>query len=122
MKTLKPSVEVLGVETKACPSFTAAMNAGHPVPVKTTSTLADGLAVPTVGSNAFEVARENTDEVVQVDEADVALAMLRLVETEKLVVEGGGATGLAGILPGMPLHERVQGKTVVVPLCGESVH
>jgi threonine dehydratase len=121
MKTLKPSVEVLGVEPMACPSFTAALEAGEPVPVKTTSTLADGLAVPTVGGNAFKVAREHTDVVVQVNEGDVALAMLRLVENEKLVVEGGGATGLAGILPGGPLHERVQGKKVVVPLCGGNI-
>ena len=121
MKTLKPSVEVFGVETNACASFTAALEAGNPVPVHTTATLADGLAVPCVGSNAFEVARENTDEIVKVDESDVALAMLRLVETEKLVVEGGGATGLAGILPGGPLHERVRGKKVVVPLCGGNI-
>ena len=105
----------------ACASFTAALEAGKPVPVHTTATLADGLAVPCVGSNAFEVARENTDEIVKVDESDVALAMLRLVETEKLVVEGGGATGLAGILPGGPLHERVRGKKVVVPLCGGNI-
>lgn len=56
-----------------------------------------------------------------VGESDVALAVLRLVEAEKLVVEGGGATGLAAILPGGRWHEHVRGKKVVVPLCGGNI-
>ena len=82
---------------------------------------ADGLAVPTVGGNAFEVARAHTDEVVIVEESDVALSVLRLLENEKVIVEGGGATGLAAILPGGPMHKEVQGKRVAVPLCGGNI-
>jgi len=121
IKTLKPDCQVIGVETTACASMTAALKAGKPVPTPTTATLADGLAVPTVGTNAFLVAREYTDDVVVVEEGDVALSVLRLVESEKLVVEGGGATGLAAILPGGAKHKDVQGKTVVVPLCGGNI-
>jgi threonine dehydratase len=53
----------------------------------------------------------------------VALAVLRLVEHEKAVVEGGGAAGLAALLPGGPLYgdPRLKGKTVVVPLCGGNI-
>ncbi len=53
----------------------------------------------------------------------VALAVLRLVEHEKAVVEGGGAAGLAALLPGGPLYNdpRLKGKTVVVPLCGGNI-
>mmetsp|Transcript_63529 Transcript_63529/g.141704 ORF Transcript_63529/g.141704 Transcript_63529/m.141704 type:complete len:251 (+) Transcript_63529:770-1522(+) len=75
-----------------------------------------------VGPHAFVVAREHVDEVVRVDEKDVALAVLRLVETQKMVVEGGGATGLAALLPGGPLdREDMKGKNVVVPLCGGNI-
>ena len=77
--------------------------------------------MPTVGGNAFEVARAHTDEVVIVEESDVALSVLRLLENEKVIVEGGGATGLAAILPGGPMHKEVQGKRVAVPLCGGNI-
>lgn len=48
-----------------------------------------------VGDNAFKVARKFVDRSVTVSEAQISLAMLRLVEIEKFVVEGGGATGEA---------------------------
>jgi len=121
VKTLRPETRVIGVEPRNCASFTAALAAGAPTECATTSTLADGLAVPTVGSNAFAVAREYTDDVCIVEESDVALAVLRLLENEKVTVEGGGATGLAAILPGGPYHEKVQGKKVAVPLCGGNI-
>jgi len=119
MKTLNPSVRVIGVEPLRCASYTAALDAGRPVQARVQPTLADGLAVPKVGAHAFAVARHWVDEVVQVDEGDVALAVLRLVENEKMVVEGGGATGLAALLPGGPLDRPdLKGKHVLVPLCG----
>jgi len=59
---------------------------------------------------------------VTVDEKDVALGVLRLVEGEKMVVEGGGAAGLAALLPGGPLDRPdLKGKTVAVPLCGGNI-
>ncbi|KAH8075753.1 L-threonine ammonia-lyase [Aureococcus anophagefferens] len=121
IKTLRPQTRVVGVEPRNCASFSHALAVGHPDPVETTSTLADGLAVPTVGANAFEVARAHADDVCIVDEADVALAVLRLLENEKVTIEGGGATGLAAILPGGPYHDQVRGAKVAVPLCGGNI-
>ena len=123
MKTLNPDIRVIGVEPKRCASYTAALEAGRPVNLdRVEPTLADGLAVPQVGAHAFAVARHWVDEVVTVEECDVAKAVLRLVEGEKMVVEGGGATGLAALLPGGPLdRDDLKGKTVVVPLCGGNI-
>jgi threonine dehydratase len=56
-----------------------------------------------------------------VNEMMIAIAVLRLIETEKLVVEGGGATGLAAVLPGGPLYGKFAGKNVVIPLCGGNI-
>ena len=121
-KTLLPSVKVIGVEPHRCSSYTAALEAGRPVPAVTTPTLADGLAVPTVGPHAFQVARHWVDEVVHVSEQDISLAMLRLVEGEKTIVEGGGAAGIAAMLPGRPLDRPdMKGKNVVAPLCGGNI-
>ena len=122
LKTLDPRVRVIGVEPTRCASYTAARAAGRPVSTQTQPTLADGLAVPRVGPHAFAVASHWVDEVVCVDEKDVALALLRLVENEKVVVEGGGATGLAALLPGGPLdRDDLKGRTVCVPLCGGNI-
>ena len=113
---------MVGVEPRRCASYTAALRAGHPVAAEVLPTLADGLAVPQVGPHAFAVARRWVDEVVRVEEKDVALAVLRLVEGQKMVVEGGGATGLAALLPGGPLDRPdLKGKRVVVPLCGGNI-
>ncbi|OEU14870.1 tryptophan synthase beta subunit-like PLP-dependent enzyme [Fragilariopsis cylindrus CCMP1102] len=124
IKTLKPSgCKVIGVEPEYCASYTAALKAGKPVPVQVQNTLADGLAVPTVGSHAFQVATKYVDECVLVNEKDISIAVLRLIENEKMVVEGGGATGLAALLPGGSLFGRpdIIGKNIVVPLCGGNI-
>ncbi|KAM3572260.1 hypothetical protein VYU27_005750, partial [Nannochloropsis oceanica] len=122
IKTLRPECKVIGVEPKNCRSFQAALDHGKPVVADVAGTLADGLAVPMVGATAFDVARRYTDDVVFVDEKMIALAMLRLLENERSVVEGGGATGLAALLPGGPLDlPEYKDKNVVVLLCGGNI-
>ena len=103
------------------PSYTAALAAGRPVNGFKGGTLADGLAVPVVGHNAFAIASRCVDEVHLVSEQMIAIAMLRLIEMEKTVSEGAGCAALAAILPGGPLYGRFKGKKVVIPLCGGNV-
>lgn len=88
------------MESERCASFSKALKAGKPVNVEIEATLADGLAVPMVGYNAFETARPLIDKMVVVEEKWIAIAILRLIELEKCVVEGAGAAGLAAILAG----------------------
>jgi len=121
VKTLKPDCLVIAVEPENCASFTEALRRGAPTPTITQTTLADGLAVPQVGDRAFAVAKSVTDSVVTVSEKQIAIAILRCIEDEKLTVEGGGAAGLAALLPGGPLHAQLAGKKVVVPLCGGNI-
>ena len=66
------------------------MKAGKPVHTEAKSSLADGLAVPKVGDNAFATARHRVDHVCVVEEKWIGLAILRLAEIEKCVVEGAG--------------------------------
>lgn len=122
IKSLKPECQVIGVEPEFCASFAAALKAGKPVPTQVTPTLADGLAVPVVGSHAFEVARFYVDETTTCTEKEISLAILRLIEQEKMVVEGGGASGLAALLPGGKLDRPdLKGKNIIVPLCGGNI-
>ena len=119
LKTLHPNIKVYGVEPNNCDSFTQALKAGHPVKAMTRPTLADGLNVPTVGENAFNIARKYVDKVVCVDEKWIALAILRILEGERTVVEGGGAGAIAGILSGQ--LPELHGKKTVAILCGSNV-
>lgn len=89
-----------GVESEKCPSFSRALEHGKPTKTNLEPTLADGLAVPVVGFNAYATTAPLIDKMVVVKEEWIALAILRLVEQEKLVVEGAGAAGLAAILAG----------------------
>merc|ERR1719251_665704 len=119
LKTMKPSIKIIGVEPERCPSFAMALKAGTPVFTPTTPSIADGLTVPTVGCNAVATAAPLIDKMVTVSEEWVAIAILRCVEMEKAVVEGGGASGVAAVLAG--LCPELKGKKVVIPLCGGNI-
>ncbi|CAA88854.2 L-serine deaminase [Caenorhabditis elegans] len=119
VKTLKPDVHIYGIESETCPSFTEAYEAGHIITSQAKASLADGLAVPTVGGNSLETAKGLVDKVITVKEESIALSILRLLEVEKAVVEGGGAVGLAAILEGKV--PELKGKKVVSILSGGNI-
>lgn len=118
-KSVKPNVRIYGIEPVHSTCFSSALQAGRPVRVESEPTLADGLAVGIVGELAFRIARPLVDRVVEVNEAELALAVVRLMELEKCVVEGAGAAPLAGLLSGQ-LHESA-GRRVVLLLCGGNI-
>ncbi len=119
LKRLKPKVRIFGVEPERAASFTAATQAGKPVETELKPTLADGLSVPKVGANAFAISAGLIERTVLVSEHEIALAVLRLIELEKAVVEGAGAAPLAACLAGK--FPELKGKTVVLPLCGGNI-
>lgn len=119
VKALRPRIEVIGVESEATGNFTAALRAGQPVRVPRRATLADGLATLAVGTTAFALARSRVDQVVTVGEDAIALAILRMLELEKTVVEGAAAVPLAALLAGkLP---QLAGKKVALVVCGGNI-
>jgi threonine dehydratase len=119
VKAVRPRVRVIGVESVATASFTAALKAGRPVTIPRRPTLADGLAVLRVGDNAFSLARSRVNKVVRVEESWIALAILRMLELEKIVVEGAAAAPLAALMAG--LLPELKGKRVVLVVCGGNI-
>ena len=119
IKTKKPSVKIIAVEAESVASFSAALKSGKPTPIEMQATLADGLAIPQVGANAFATARSLVDRTVAVTEEQIAISILRIVELEKGVVEGAAATPLAACLFA-DLNE-LKGKRVVLLLCGGNI-
>jgi len=121
IKALRPSVRIIGVEASHVASWHSAVAAKHPVATAMHPTLADGLAVPCVGVNAFASAAGKVDRLCLVEESDIALAILRIVELEKSVVEGAAATTLAALLAHPELTEELQGLNTALLFCGGNI-
>jgi threonine dehydratase len=119
VKTLKPTVKIVAVEAENVASFSAALEAGKPTKIAMHPTLADGLAIPQVGANAFAIAKSRVDKIITVSEEQIAIAILRIVELEKGVVEGAAATPLAACLSGQ--LKQFAGKRAVLLLCGGNI-
>jgi threonine dehydratase len=119
IKTLRPEVKIVAVEAENVASFSAALEAGKPTRIALHPTLADGLAIPQVGANAFQIARPLVDKTISVTEEQIAIAILRIVELEKGVVEGAAAAPLAACLSGK--LKEFSGKKCVLLLCGGNI-
>ena len=98
VKELRPAVEVVGVQSSACPSLGAAMEAGRPTWVQAGETICDGTTVPVVVDEMYPLVSSVVDRVVVVSEDDVRSAIASLALGNKLVAEGSGAMSLAAAL------------------------
>jgi threonine dehydratase len=119
LQALKPSLQIIGVEPANAACFAAGLTAEAPVRVSTRYTLADGLAVAEGGRHALSIVAPLALRMVTVEEEALALAMLRLAELEKCVIEGAGAAGLAALLAGsLP---ELKDRAVVLLLSGGNI-
>ncbi|MGC2638009.1 MAG: threonine ammonia-lyase [Acidobacteriaceae bacterium] len=98
VKESRPGVRVIGVQTERLPSMVLAREAGHPVTIPAEATIADGIAVRRAGEKSLALVKRYVDELVTVDEEEIASAILVLLEREKTLAEGAGAAGLAALL------------------------
>jgi threonine dehydratase len=118
-QALKPDLQIIGVEPANAACFAAGWAAGAPVRIPARATLADGLAVAVAGLNTLAIMKSLTHRLVTVGEEALALAMLRLAELEKCIIEGAGAAGLAALLSGsLP---ELAGRKVVLLLTGGNI-
>ena len=98
VKALRPDVRIIGVESAATGGLTASLDKGEPVSITPRPTLADGLAVHRAGALPVRLAPHVIDHIVRVEEEAISLAILRILELEKGVVEGAGAVTLAAVM------------------------
>ena len=98
VKARRPDVRVIGVQAEGAAAFPGSLAAGHPVPLSSMSTMADGIAVGLPGEVTFGAVRDLVDEVLTVSEASLSTAVLATLERAKMVVEPAGAAAVAAIL------------------------
>jgi threonine dehydratase len=115
-KTLKPGIEVIGVQTLRFPNMFNAVK--HQSLPQGASTIAEGIAVGTPGRIPQAIIEKHVDDIVLVDEGDIEQAIVMLLEIEKTLVEGAGAAGLAALLK---YPERFRGRKVGLVLGGGNI-
>jgi len=98
LKETRPGIKVVGVETERVPSMKAALAAHVPVTLPPAATIGDGIAVRRAGDRTLPLVAKYVDEIVTVDEEEIANAILLLLEREKTVAEGAGAAPAAALL------------------------
>ena len=119
IKQQLPDVRVVGVQAEGAASAAKSLEAGEVTEIDSVDTIADGIATRSVGDRTLEVMEEYVDEVVTVDDREIALALTLLLERAKTLVEGAGAVALAAVLS--EAFEYDDGETVVAALCGGNI-
>ncbi|MFM2023230.1 MAG: hypothetical protein RIR89_622 [Actinomycetota bacterium] len=104
-------VKVYAVQAELAAAYPPSLRAGKPVEVKTQPTIADGIAVAKPGKVPFDIISKFVDKVVTVSEDEIAKGMLGVLERNKLVVEAGGAVGVAAVLA---KKLKLKGTTAIV--------
>jgi threonine dehydratase len=118
VKETNPKVKVFGVQPAKLPSMKAAVSEGKPVTLKAATTIADGIAVRRAGDRTLPLVQKYVDDIVTVEEEEIANAILLLLEREKTLAEGAGAAALAAVLN---RKLPVEKKKVAVLVCGGNI-
>jgi threonine dehydratase len=114
----RPEIRVIGVQTSRLPSMVAAVESHRPVTLEPATTIADGIAVRRAGDVTLPVVERYVDEIVTVDEDEIASAILVLLEREKTLAEGAGAAALAALLQ---KKTSLNGAHTAVMVCGGNI-
>ena len=118
IKSLKPACRVIGVQAAGAASMFVSLREGHPAQLEKVSTIADGIAVKKPGELTFALCQTYVDEIVTVEEDEIASAILALMEGQKTLAEGAGAASVAAALFG---RVDTAGKKTVCLVSGGNV-
>lgn len=118
IKNLNPGVKVYGVQANGAPSMVNSIHDDKIEKLEAVSTIADGIAVKEPGQHTFEYCKQYVDEIVTVTDDEISAAILALIERQKLIAEGAGATSVAAVMFG---KIPVKGKKVVCLVSGGNI-
>jgi len=118
VKQIRPSVKVYGVQAAGAPSMYNSVKDKEIECLPSVSTIADGIAVKQTGENTFRYVSEYVDEIALVTDDEVSSAILALIEKQKMIAEGAGATAVAAV---MANKFNLKGKRVVAVVSGGNI-
>ena len=115
-KSIRPQTRIIGVQAAACPSTYRSRELGQIVRLEAQRTIADGIAVKQPGELTFQIIQEKVDEILLVEEEQIAYAILTLLERKKILAEGAGAVPIGALFnPSRPIPK---GRKVVLVISG----
>lgn len=118
VKKIRPDIQVIGVQASSCPVLCESFRRGRLLSCNRASTMADGIAVENPGNIPFELIRRVVDNIITVEEEDIAYTILLLMERARLIVEGAGAVGLTALISG---RTDFKNKKIVAILSGGNI-
>ena len=113
-KSLNPNVKIIGVQTANIPSMHESMKAGKVTTAFKATSVADGISVKTVGELTFSIVKDLVDDVILVEEGEIAEGLLFLMENQKVVAEGSGAVTTAAILSGKYIPKKNENVVCII--------
>ena len=119
IKKLKPSCKIYGVQAAGAPSMEQSIADGEIETLNGVNTIADGIAVKTPGNLTYDLCQKYVDGIVTVTDDEIALAILTLLEQQKLIAEGAGAVPVAAVMNGK--IPDIEGKNVVCVVSGGNI-
>ena len=117
-KQIRPSIKIYGVQAAGAPSMYNSIKEGEIECLPSVSTIADGIAVKQPGDNTFALVRDYVDEIALVTDDEISSAILALIEKQKMIAEGAGATAVAAVMAG---KFDLRGKRVVAVVSGGNI-
>ncbi|MBI4691467.1 MAG: threonine ammonia-lyase [Nitrospirae bacterium] len=118
VNALSPKTRVIGVQTESAASAYISFKDKKIAHITPSPTLADGIAVGSVGEKTFAIMNRHVDDIVLVKEDSIAMAVLLFLERKKLVVEGAGAVPLAALIENKAMFK---GKKIVLVVSGGNI-
>lgn len=118
LKTLNPNIKVYGVQAAGAASMVHSLQVHKREALASVSTVADGICVKEPGELTYDICSKYVDDIVTVSEDEICAAILQLLEKEKVVAEGAGATSVAAV---MFNKVPVKGKKVVCVVSGGNI-
>ena len=117
-RQVNPNIKIIGVVASGANAMKTSYDNDKIIDSVSVKTIADGIAVRDVTPKMYNYVKELVDEVVEVEDQEIASAILFLLERQKIVVEGAGASALAAVM-----HKKIdiKNKTVVLPLSGGNI-
>ncbi len=112
-KMLKPEIRIIGVQAAACPAAHESFSKGRIVQTDSRLSIADGISVRQMGELTFQMVRQYVDDIVLVEEEQIASAIVMLLERKKILAEGAGAAPLAALF-NRAVRVPAGGKVVLV--------
>ncbi len=119
VKSLKNNCKIIGVEASEMPAMQASLAKGEITTIDKKKTIADGIAVTTVLENTFDIVKEYVEEIVTVKETEISHAIVTLLEYEKVLTEGAGATAVAALL--YEKFKDIKGKKIALIVSGGNI-